>query len=199
MRDKMSSPIKNKPTPSTTSAAVSDSAARHASSGSGDSGTWSSPSAWLLGGKSKRRFTKLEHRSSTMAAAAAIAPMLKSRLSSGALAVVTETDNMIPRMVFDGPNRGLPWKSVRPASNGRAKDCPKIFLATTGVPLASVNKTIACTIGKRCIWNSLRQSVAARTVLAHVLDPARPFLVVGKAEPIKALADWFDPREAQHA
>jgi hypothetical protein len=73
-------------------------------------------------------------------------------------------------MVFDGPNRGLPSKNVRPASNGRAKDCSKIFLATIGVPLANVNNAIACMSGKRCIWNSLRRSVGAH---CNVFGPSQ--------------------------
>jgi hypothetical protein len=100
-----------------------------------------SPSAWLLGGKFRRRFTKLENKSPAIAAPATIAPIVRSRPISGALAVVMRTEIKIPRMVFDGPNNGRPSKNMVPASSGKEKRGPKIFFATIGVPFANVIKT----------------------------------------------------------
>src|SRR5579863_4628548 len=124
-----------------TSTMVNERALRHASIGKSDSGTWSSPIAWLLGGKLRRRFTKLENKSPAMAAAAAIAPMLAGSPISGAQAVVTRIDASTPRTVFDGPNRGRPSASVMPPSTGQEKRDAKIFLAASGVPLASADNT----------------------------------------------------------
>jgi len=60
-------------------------------------------------------------------------------------------DNRMPRRVFDDPNNGVWSKNVIPASTGRAKCRPNIFLAMSGVPLATVKRAINCRIGRGCI------------------------------------------------
>lgn len=42
-------------------------------------------------------------------------------------------------------------------------------------------------------------SIAPTAVFAHVVDPARPFLIVGKGQPIKVLPYRLDAGETQHA
>ena len=58
----------------------------------------------------------------------------------------------MPRMVFDGPNNGRPSKNVRPASSGKEKRDPKIFLAAIGAPFANVNSAKASNICKSGIF-----------------------------------------------
>jgi hypothetical protein len=146
--------LKKTPTPSAMSGIVNESASRHASIGNRDSGNLSSPRARLLDGKFRRRFTKLENKSPAIAAPATIAPIVRSRPISGAIAVVIRTEIKIPRMVFDGPSHGRPSKNMVPASSGKEQRGPKIFFATIGVPLASVAKTNNCRICRSCIFSA---------------------------------------------
>src|SRR5664280_2024457 len=59
------------------------------------------PSSQALGGKFRRRFTKLENKSPAIAALAAMAPIVGSRPIRGAPAVVMRIEVRMPRMVFE--------------------------------------------------------------------------------------------------
>jgi hypothetical protein len=121
----------------TVSKAVSEKDPRQARSGNSDSGTWSNPIALLLGGSFIRRFKKLEKRSPAIAALPINAPVLHPRPVKSAPITVANIERIMPRMVFDAPNKGCPSRHLAPPSRGRENRLPKTFFATTGIALAS--------------------------------------------------------------
>src|SRR5258708_20313421 len=99
-----------------------------------------------------RRFRKLEKRSPAMATPPTTAPTFHSHPARDAPTAVTRTEYRTPRMVFEEPNSGLPSTNLTPPSIGYDKRLPKTLLMTTGVPLASVNRTSSRRISERCIF-----------------------------------------------
>jgi hypothetical protein len=64
--------------------------------------------ALLLGARPILRFKKLEARSLAMATVPTKVPIFQPRPNRDAAPDVANTANAMPRMVFDGPNRGRP-------------------------------------------------------------------------------------------
>lgn len=75
-----------------------------------------------------------------MAVHATRRPMLQSSPARGAHAAVAATDTSIPRTVFDAPNSGCPSMNPPPPSNGKERRRPRMSLAITGAPFATVNR-----------------------------------------------------------
>ena len=74
-----------------------------------------------------------------MAKAAIRAPISHPKSISDAQMDVANTDATMPRMVFVGPNIGLPSTNTAPPSSGRANFAPSSFLAATAAPLATTS------------------------------------------------------------
>jgi hypothetical protein len=72
----------------------------------------------LLGGKSRRRFKKLENRSPAIAVVATAKPIFNVRSSSGAQIDVMTIETKMPRMVFEAPNSGRPSTNLVFPSRG---------------------------------------------------------------------------------
>lgn len=105
-----------------------------------DSGSWSRPSALLLGGKSSRRLIKLEARSPASDTDANNIPVCIEYPINTAPTEVIKIEEIMPRIVFDAPNQGRPSKYFLPPSKGYANLEPRSFLTIIGVPFANSNK-----------------------------------------------------------
>jgi len=148
---KTNSPDRKAATPMRMSSALNDKEQRQASRGNKDSGIWSRPVARLLGTKSRRRFTKLEKRSPAIAMLPARAPVVASRPSNGAAAVVRATETNAPRTVFEGPSNRRRSRNLKPPSIGCESRSPQTFFTRTGEPLAMLNNTSSFSISTICI------------------------------------------------
>ena len=155
----------------TVSKAVSEKGWRQTSSGNSDSGTWSNPIALLLGGSFIRRFKKLEKRSPAIAALPINAPVLHPRPVKSAPITVANIERIMPRMVFDAPNKGCPSRHLTLPSRGRENRLPKTFFAITGIALASTTSNSSRVITQSripyAILAPIHGKIAARFVCTN--------------------------------
>lgn len=90
-------------------------------SGSRLSRTWSRPGAWPPEASPSRRLMKLVRLSPSNAPRENTSPVVESRPSIHAQAIVIGIEKRKPRQVFEGPKRGRPSRNRNPQSNGEAK------------------------------------------------------------------------------
>ena len=86
-----------------------------------------------------------------MAKVATRIPTLHPSPINAAQMDVAKTDSTMPRMVFEGPNKGWPSTKRAPPSSGRANATPRSFLAATAVPLATTSRISNCSNREPCI------------------------------------------------
>jgi hypothetical protein len=90
-----------------------------------------------------------------MAAVPVSNPTLTLSPKSGAATVAAAIEIRSPRIVFDDPKMGRPSMNFLSLSTGRQRLLPKMRLATTGEPFASVNNAKILAISAKFMVSNL--------------------------------------------